>query len=336
MAKQIIAPAHQRFNKQMALLSGQLVAARKSDDPAISLYNSGARTPLFMVESLSRIYRSIHNKKMFAKLYEDFKMPEDLLGGIDHYDVLYKELSKNKKIPKEVVTYFKDGRNNTSKSMNKMLKKEKWISKKQKKIIKISGKLQEADWLSAAEETPAIANFLIQEIRQIKKDLETGKLSFKDIETGIHEFRRNLRWLSIYPASLDGLIQLEPQKNVPTPLKKYVTPAVVNSPFNTLPAPKKGWKTIKINANNFYALSWLIAELGYLKDQGLKIHALTEALEHEGIYEGSSAIRKAQELGGQKKVQVRDLLIQAESITNDFVSKHHVLDKLENDIARYL
>ena len=100
--------------------------------------------------------------------------------------------------------------------------------------------------------------------------------------------------------------------------------------------PKRGWKTIKINANNFYALSWIIAELGYLKDQGLKIHAITEALEHEGIMEGSRAIKKAQELSGQKKVNVRDLLSQAESITNDFVTKHHVLDKLENDIARYL
>ena len=336
MAKQIIAPAHQRFNKHLNVLSDHLIASRKADHASLALYKSGARTPLFMLESLARIHRSIHNKKLFSKLYEDFKKPEDLLGGIDHYEVLHKEYSKNKNIPKEVLTYFEEGRGNSVKSLNKMLKKEKWISKKQKKIIKISDKLENADWLTTNEELPAIATFLIQEIEYIKKSLETGRLSFRDIETGVHELRRKLRWLSIYPASLNGSIQLTPQKTVPASFKKYITPKIVNSPFNTFSNSKRGLKTIKINANNFYALSWIIAELGEIKDKGLKVHAITEALEHKGILEGERAIKKAMEISGQKGVTVKTLLSQAESITHDFVFKHHVLDKLENDIARFV
>ena len=336
MSKQIIAPAHQRFNKQLDVLSTHLIASRKADHASLSLYKSGARTPLFMLESLARIHRSIHNKKLFSKLYDDFKKPEDLLGAIDQYDVLHREYSKNKNVHKEVITYFAEGRNNSVKSMSKMLKKEKWTSKKQKKIIKISDKLQNADWLTTDEESPAIANFLIQEIEFIKNNLETGKLSFRDIETGVHELRRKLRWISIYPASLNGLIQLAPQNKIPASLKKYVTTKIVNSPFNAFPGLKRGWKPIKINANDFYALSWMIAELGDIKDKGLKIHAITEALEYKGILEGDRAIKKAMEISGQKGVTVRDLLSQAESITHDFVFKHHVLDKLQNDIAKYV
>ena len=325
-----------RFKKQMDILSANLILARKADNVSLTLYQIGARTPLFMLESLARIYRNIHNKKLFSKLYEDFKLAEDFLGAIDYYDALHKEFKANKKFPKSLLQHFEKGRDTSAYVMKKMLKGEKWLSKKQKKINKINNKLKSAEWLNASEETPAIASFMISEIQAIKNDLQSGKLAFNDIEKGVHELRRKLRWLSIYPASLDGLIQLEKQKSIPSSLKKYIIPEIVNSPFNKMPAQKRGLKPIKINANNFYALSWMIAELGQLKDQGLKVHAVAEALKLTGTAKGVSADKKALELSGQKKLSIKTLLSQAESLTHDFFSKHHVLDKIENDIARYL
>src|ERR1051325_378659 len=329
-------PGLQRFEKQLDNLSAQIGNARKEKNISLALYSTGARTPLFMLESLARLYRNIHNKKHFSKLYDIFKLPEDMLGAIDYYDAFYKAFSAQKKFPEALLLHFEKNRDTACLVMNKMLKQEKWSGKKQKRIGKIRKELKKMDWLSAEEDTPALAGCMIAEIQKIKDDLQSGKLGFFDIEKGVHELRRKLRWLSIYPASLDGLIQLEPQKNIPSSLKKYVTPDVVNSPFNKLPPKKKGIAPIKYNANHFYALSWMIAELGRIKDTGLAIHALKEALERTGMAKGKAAERKAHELSGHKRLKEKDLLTKAEKLAQDFVFKHHVLDRLENDLARYM
>lgn len=336
MAKQITTPARKRFDRQLLLLSSQMQTVM-DDKEAVSfkLYKSGARTPLFMLESLARIHRGIHNKKMFGRLYETFKLPEDLLGAIDYYHVLHLDFRKNKSVSKAVMNYFAEGQVNAIAAMDKMLKKEKWL-KKQKKFKKINSKLEKADWMDHPEERSSIAEFMISEIQDIKSKLLKGELSCNDIESGVHELRRKLRWLSIYPASLNGLIQLEKQKNIPSNLKKYATEREVNSPFNKFPAAPKGIKPIKFTDSHFYGLSWMIAELGRLKDIGLSIHALTEALKHLGLEEGENATRKAILLSGHKKVTIPSLLQEADKITHVFVNKDHMLDRLENDLARYL
>ena len=273
---------------------------------------------------------------MFARLYDDFKLAEDMLGAIDNFQVLHEELRKENKIPKQVLKFFRKNLEKSIRNTNRMLKEERWNSKKQKKIRKLSDKLKDAGWKTAVEETPAKAAFLIAEIRKIRESLQNGSLQFNDVESGIHELRRKLRWLSIYPASLDGSIQLEMQKQIPASFRGYVTPEISNSVFNVLPPAKKGLKPIKINSNHFYALSWMIAELGKLKDKGLKIHAVAEALEHEGIESGRNALKKATAMCGQKRFEIKNILQRAEKITHDFAFKDHVLDKLENDIARYV
>jgi hypothetical protein len=335
MAKQIIVPARKRFDKQLLLLSSQMRTMKDKGSVSFDLYKAGARTPLFMLESLARIHRGIHDKKIFGKLYETFKLPEDLLGAIDYYHVLHLDFGRKKNVPKPVAAYFAEGRENAVTAMDKMLKKEKWL-KKQKKFKKINSKLEKAGWIGHPEERSAIAEFMITEIQDIKDQLLKGVLSCNDIESGVHELRRKLRWLSIYPASLNGLIQLEKQKTVPPNLKKYLTTREMNSPFNKFPSPPKGIRPIKFTDSHFYGLSWMIAELGRLKDIGLSMHALTEALKHTGLEEGEAAARKAALLSGHKNITIQSLLQEADKITHVFVNKDHMLDRLENDLARYL
>ncbi|CAN5643308.1 hypothetical protein BH11BAC3_BH11BAC3_10060 [soil metagenome] len=69
------------FLNQLQIL---LTAAAKEKNPALWLYRNNARTPLFMLEALSKMYADIHNKKRFTKIYDHFKMAEDALGAIDY------------------------------------------------------------------------------------------------------------------------------------------------------------------------------------------------------------------------------------------------------------
>jgi hypothetical protein len=86
-----------RFNYFIGQLQPMLIIAGKQKNPALWLYRNNARSPLFMLEALSKIYSSLHNKKKFTKIELHFKIVEDTLGAIDYYDLAAKDLAKNKK-----------------------------------------------------------------------------------------------------------------------------------------------------------------------------------------------------------------------------------------------
>ncbi|MEO6655229.1 MAG: hypothetical protein ABIO36_04035, partial [Pyrinomonadaceae bacterium] len=97
------------------------------------------------------------------------------------------------------------------------------------------------------------------------------------LESQVHELRRKLRWLSIYPQALQGCIQLTINASNDKNVAKYLTSEIVNSPFNKMPAPGTNRYLLMFNKYYFLALSWMIAELGKLKDQGLRIVVLNES-----------------------------------------------------------
>ena len=58
---------------------------------------------------------------------------------------------------------------------------------------------------------------------------------------------------------------------------KYLTPEIVNSPFNKMPNAGTNKSLLMFEKDYFLSLSWMIAELGKLKDEGLGIVVLDEA-----------------------------------------------------------
>ncbi|HEY6063987.1 MAG TPA: hypothetical protein VIV35_10285, partial [Chitinophagaceae bacterium] len=152
-------------------------------------------------------------------------------------------------------------------------------------------------------------------------NVEINKISFHDVEKDVHELRRELRWLSIYPQALRGLIQMKPNADSPDYLKKYLTPEIINSPFNKMPEPGDCKDLIYVNANYFYALSWLIAELGKLKDNGLRIVILKEALQSIDKLSDEAAEKTAFALCGEGQVPTDDILKRAKEISEQFFNE---------------
>ena len=70
-----------RFTFYLDLLEKLITEAATQTDPAFWLYQNGARTPLFMLEGLAKLYSGLHNKKRFEKIGEHFKLLEDALGA---------------------------------------------------------------------------------------------------------------------------------------------------------------------------------------------------------------------------------------------------------------
>lgn len=268
-----------RFEYYLNQLQALLVQSSKEINPALWLYQNNARTPLFMLEGLAKMYAGIHNKKKFTKIKEHCKLLEDGLGQIDYYDAFARELLLNKKIPTAITNYLQAQSREKMQSLNEILNENNWLGDNANRIEKIRKKLGKADWQDAKEEIKNIQGFYIKAIHKILEFINEKDFQFTNVEKDLHEFRRMIRWLSIYPQALRGCIQLsEPKQAVPKYLAKYFTAAVKTSPYNIFPDAGDQKLFLLLDKNRFFALSWLISELGNLKDSGLKAEVIKEAL----------------------------------------------------------
>ena|SRR5437868_2040300 len=323
-----------RFNFYLDQLQALMIKAAKQKNPGLWLYQNNARTPLFMLEGLAKLYAGLHNKKKFTKLKEHFKLLEDILGAVDYYDAFAKEFANNKNIPANVTAYLQAQAREKIQSLNEALKEDEWLGAGKNRIDKIRKKLEEADWKKSGAEIKCIKDFYDKSIAEIIEFVGKTNCRFTNVESEVHESRRKLRWLSIYPQALRGCIQLtsptqksgQPKTNTKA-LEKYLVPEITNSPFNKMPDAGDNNDFLLLHQNYFYALSWMIAELGKLKDSGLRLVAIREALQQTSSISDEDALAKAKGFIGGDQPDIPQVLIKANQICATYF-KEQTLAKL--------
>lgn len=320
-----------RFEYYLKQLEDLLTKSSKQKNAALWLYRNNARTPLFMLEGLAKLYAGLHNKKKFSKIKEQVKLLEDGIGQIDYYDAFAKEFSGNKKIPAAITGYLQAQSREKIQSLNEVLHEKNWLGDNANRIKKIREKLSKADWQDEKEEIKSIHRFYTAAINKILEFINEKNFHFTDVEHDVHEFRRMIRWLSIYPQALRGCIQLSKSKAaIPKYLSKYVTKAITSSPFNTLPDAGELKHFLLLDKTRFYALSWMIAEMGNLKDGGLKVEVIKEALlqispaDPKGKSNESTALAKAYKLTGPKQKTLQQILDAAEEIIKTYCKEKNL------------
>ncbi len=314
-----------RFEYFLNQLEELLLKASKQKNPGLWLYQNNARTPLFMLEGLAKLYSGIHNRKKFEKLKAHFKLLEDTIGQIDYYDAFAKEMLTNKKMPAVITNYLQAQSREKIQSLNEILTEKEWLGDNNIRISKIRKKLQKADWQDEKDDIKSIQQFYIAAINKILEFINEKNFHFVDVESDVHEFRRMLRWLSIYPQALRGCVQLA-NSNTATPkfLSKYLTKAITTSPYNVMPDAADLNYFLLFDQKRFFALSWLIAELGILKDNGLKVQVIKEAILQTstqgpvGKTDEKNALAKAYKLAGSGQKTIPEVLNIAGNLCNTY------------------
>ncbi len=323
-----------RFEYFLAQLETLLAKASRQKNPGLWLYQHNARTPLFMLEGLAKLYSGIHNKKKFEKIKAHCKLLEDTIGQIDYYDAFAKEFAANKKIPAAVTSYLQAQSREKIQSLNEILTEKKWLGEDADRIKKIRKKLSKADWLNEQEDVQQIEKFYITSIDKILEFVNEKNFRFTNVENDVHEFRRMLRWLSIYPQALRGCIQLSKSSEAtPKFLLKYLTKAIIASPYNVMPAADAQEHFLVFDQQRFFALSWLIAELGNLKDNGLRVEVIKEAQLQTMQISEKDALAKAYKLTGSKQMTIPQILSAAGKLCSTFCKEKN-LECLLTGIAR--
>jgi hypothetical protein len=314
----------ERFEYYLKQLDALLIAACKTDNPALYLYKNDARTKVFMLEGLAKLYAGMHNEKAFLKIKERLKALEDLLGAIDYYDSFVKDFLADIEMPKLLRIFLEKRRDENITALNALLLKRKWINHDPLRTNKIRKKLATLDWQKPEDEVVLIRKFYEKSIKSTSKFYaETGK-KFTNIEEQVHELRRRLRWLSIYPQALQGAIQFSEKVKADKILAKYLTPEIVKSPFNKLPAKGKNTSILKLEKNYFLALSYTIAALGKLKDKGLRIVATKEAVQSTLKVTDSIAQRRAFELNDMEDDGLINIMQAAKDICEPFFKEQNL------------
>ncbi len=314
-----------RFTFQLNKIEKLLEHAKLEETPGLWLYLNDLRTPVFMLESLGKLYAEMHNKKRFTTLRIRFKKLEDALGALDYYAAFTKEFSNNPKIPADLITYFQMKTNEKVNLLNRQLKKDDWLNGR--RIKKIINKIEDAAWLSEKEETEAIKKYYAQEIKKIKSFAVSTHFKFDNVEADVHELRRKLRWLSIYPQALLGAIRQIPSSSTPRYLNKYITKEILESPYNKFPVNDQLHLYVNLDQNHFFALSWIIAALGKLKDNGLRIKILKEALQQMKLLRDEDNNKAAREFLGPDYPTLDHILTQSSQVAKQFF-KENILEKL--------
>lgn len=252
---------------------------RRKKDPALWLYNNGARTTFFMLEALSRILYKALDDEANEKWNKVFKSLEDHLGEIDHYDVLFKQFSKNKNIPIIQLDYLDKKREKAIRHLNKDLKKNDYYKKFIISFTK-SAKFNFNDKQLLLK----LEQRIMAELNECQRFFNEFARGFDDMETEVHELRRKLRWVSIYGQSLQGAVVLKKSTKKYKWEKEFLTKEVIKSPYNKLPVKKGLTYYIHLNKSAFYALSYVIQELGRIKDRGLGIEALAKTIQKTSAF----------------------------------------------------
>ena len=322
-----------RFEYYLHQLEELIRDAKLSPDAAAHLYTNDARTLCFMLESLSRLYAELHNKKRFRKMKSHFKQLEDALGDIDHYDAYLKAWQDFPNFPPSVHDYFQQKYSEALQQLNDILLNEYWLSESDNRIEKFRKKLASAKWLSPKKEMKAVLKFYQQEINEVEEFYASTNGSFTQLEEEVHELRRNLRWLSIYAKSMQGAIQLSNRPVSDLSLEPYLTEETIHSPHASLPAPGNNNQILLLEKKYFLALIWMIDALGKLKDEGLKIQALAEALRATSQQtDAPQATATALQLLGKEPNAEQIILTHADQICGDYF-KQKMLSKMLKGIT---
>ena len=136
----------ERFEFYLIQLDDLLLKASRTNNPALFLYQNDARTKVFMLEGLAKLYAGMHNEKQFLKIKERIKLLEDLLGGIDHYDNFAKDFLKDKDMPAALRLFFEKRKNEKLAELNAALLRRKWINHDPLRTKKIRKRLARMDW----------------------------------------------------------------------------------------------------------------------------------------------------------------------------------------------
>lgn len=260
-------------NEYSAQLLKLLDKCRTQSNPAMWLYKNNARSVLFMLESITRLIYKSTGDKTNKKWHKTFRLLEDRLGKIDHYHQIVITLTEKRSVAKPELEYLIKKREKATIKLNTLLSENDFYKKFMVSFCRSNGvNILNNDMVSKFKKR------IKKEIYDYEVFFDQHRNGFNDLETQVHEIRRKMRWLSLYAASLQGIIALKQSNKKFIWEKQLLNNNSKNNIYNKISVKKGLSNYIFLNKSAFIALNEVVEKLGHLKDIGLTIQAMENAI----------------------------------------------------------
>ncbi len=260
--------------------------AFKDDELAFRL-----RGELFKLEGWAKLHRHWPIKKelkIFQRIREQAKQLEDAFGELEVARVISDDLRAKAQL--DLAAMFDERAKKARQNVKHILKTESWFvtDDGETRIEKIRRHLASIDWPNAEIQFDYLRVSLIKDLGEVsekyrthwKPELLKPVYDRKILEHALHEWRRQLRWFSMYFQTANGLFGLAPIGQFLTLEKKKLLADFAENPFAQLPT--KRTTRAFIDRIAFYELTRLIGEIGVAKDKAERYFQICDLLIKRG------------------------------------------------------
>jgi hypothetical protein len=270
-----------------AKIEGILRAEPDADKLVDLVMAKDLRRQVFLLEGVSKMYTDIHGKPA-ERVYVATKALEDVIGKFSMTKSNLAAAEKVKADPKVIALLQKDM--DAARAGLTQVLVDNWMPDAKGRIPGMRDIVEdwgEAKWGGIEKDTAKVRGELS---RRLEK-LENTPYNMDELETGVHELRRQLRWFPIYAESLQGLFQLDDKQN---PIKAYeplLQADIATSKYVQLPDASREPDSIAIPKSVYCALMQLTLDLGGVKDAGEPIHFIRDAYVRAGVAKDAASAK---------------------------------------------
>jgi hypothetical protein len=131
----------------------------------------------------------------------------------------------------------------------------------------------------------------LERLSKIMEKIATGSYDMTEPATGIHELRRNIRWLPIDIEALNGLVVLDDKLNPVEAYKPMLQTDLARSKFVNLPPPTREPEPLHVSKSLYTAMMDTVLKLGDIKDRYEPLMIIANLYVKQGLAPNVNAAR---------------------------------------------
>lgn len=273
-----VSRAAERMLTPVAFLDTELRKAKTKDEAIAIAGSSDFRRRVFTLEGSLKMYRGRLSDELDAQ-YDNVKKLEDSAGGYSYAQTMTK-VAKDNKAPAQVIALLEKKEAAAKKALGDTLDElgltldEKNRFPAFKSLVR---DVRHADFGSYDQDRKG----LLKIFKHTMKEIEESDYDMNDLENGLHELRRQLRWVTIYTEAVDGLVQHD--VNVAPKIPEALADPVASSKYMTMPPADREMKPVVVSTSLYAKNQKVVLDLGALKDRGEAIHGMRDAFLATGL-----------------------------------------------------
>jgi hypothetical protein len=192
-----------RFAPHLKVLRDMIEKPATPQDAANALLGGG-RPAAFSLQGLSRVYKA--QDPQFKQFELDFKTLEDGIGGYDKWNGIYSAAQGQPGVKPEKLAELKQKRDDALTRFVKKLTDGRWRGQAagKSRLDEIDGALRKMKWLPRNQDRAIVLSALVKELKELN---ETAyDMTHLEEGNGLHELRRDIRWVLLEQRDLKGMI----------------------------------------------------------------------------------------------------------------------------------